>query len=128
MAAQWCGYFDDQGRPRQVCPSCEAAWLQGHIRQEAARPLDGRPARDPLSRRDTGDLICQDCAVAETLMGRQSLTWTQARVAIGNDRQEQHRLPGVPMGVLLELGGQPGQEGDLEAVYRWLESSVWDRY
>jgi hypothetical protein len=46
-----------------------------------------------------------------------------ARLAVGNDRMEQYRLPGVPMGLVQQRLVRPSEDGDFEDQLAWLERS-----
>lgn len=118
------GYFDREDNPRELCGSCREANEDDVLRTEAMRPLSGQPGVDALSRyTQEPRKICADCNAAETLMGLQGMTWDQARIAIANDRQEQLRLPGAPLGILVtQLGGQFSKEGELDDCHRWLDA------
>jgi hypothetical protein len=52
------------------------------------------------------------------------MTWEMARVATANDRQEQIRLPGAPMGLVLANITLPNAAGDFERHIAWLEKFV----
>jgi hypothetical protein len=93
------------------------------MRTEAVQPLP-EGAAAPLSLE--GKPQCHDCASAGTLMRVMGLTWTQARIAVANDRQEQMRLPGVLMGLVKAGYVRPSEPGALEKHHAWLEAAgVW---
>ena len=48
-----------------------------------------------------------------------------ARIAVGNDRQEQYRLPGVPMGLAMDGQIRKSKPGDLEDQHAWLDRMQW---
>jgi len=103
------------------CPRCLALALDGTIRLEMVQPVpDGAWA--PLG--PNRIKCCYDCASADTLMRLKyggCPTWEAARIAVGNDRQEQYRLPGAPMG-LVQVGlVRPSEPGDLEKQQAWLD-------
>jgi hypothetical protein len=82
----------------------------------------------PLSRKHKGVKICYDCAAAELLMRLPQWgmsLFIQARIAIGNDRQEQYRLPGAPMGLVNVGLCRPSKRGDLAEQRKWLEENHW---
>jgi len=88
------------------------------MRIEAVQPLpEGALAPVGLD----GKSQCHDCASAGTLMRLLGLTWSQARIAVANDRQEQYRLPGVPIGLVYNGIVKPSQEGDLERHHQWMK-------
>ena len=76
---------------------------------------------------------CFDCQSADTLlkMGiiqggvKDDTAFEMARIAVGNDRQEQYRLPGVPMGLVLERLVRPSAPGDFENQLAWLKTQDW---
>ena len=98
------------------CPSCLEAYLSGTMREEAVQPLP-EGAAAPLGL--DGEAQCHDCASAGTLMRIMGLTWVQARIAVANDRQEQYRLPGAPLGLVGQGLVRPSKAGDLELHNRW---------
>lgn len=83
--------------------------------QLVSKPLD-----------DDGDEAPDDEA---DMPGGSGLTWTMARVAVGNDRLEQYQLPGILMGLAhpsLRLV-RPSAPGDRDKVLTWfLELSLVD--
>jgi hypothetical protein len=82
----------------------------------------------PLSRKYRHLKICYDCAAAELLITRRTMgmpLFIMARIAVGNERQEQYRLPGAPMG-LVKLGFvRPSKPGDLDEQLAWLNENRW---
>jgi hypothetical protein len=48
-----------------------------------------------------------------------------ARIAVGNDRQEQYRLPGVPLGLVAQHYVRPSKAGDLKRHHAWLDAHRW---
>lgn len=104
-----------EGEP---CVQCVRLAFNGKMRTEAVQPIP-TPA-PPLSRTDNKP-VCRDCALADTLVGMKYVpTFEMARIVVANDRQEQLRLPGAPMG-LVQMGlMMPNQEGDLQRHHEWL--------
>ena len=49
------------------------------------------------------------------------LSWGQARVAVANDRSEQYRLPGAPIGLVQANLMKPSEDGDFEEQLEWLD-------
>ena len=49
------------------------------------------------------------------------MTWRMLRLAVGNDRREQYRLPGVPMGLCLDGAVAVSEKGDWELHLAWLK-------
>ena len=49
-----------------------------------------------------------------------------ARTATGNDRMEQLRLPGAPMGLVLAGYMKPSELGEFERHLKWLDEHVED--
>lgn len=82
----------------------------------------------PLSKKYRHLKICYDCSAAEFLVQRKEMgmpLFIMARIAVGNDRQEQYRLPGAPMG-LVKLGYvRPSKPGDLADQLGWLNAHAW---
>jgi hypothetical protein len=97
---------------------CVRLSFNGQMRVEAIQPIP-RPA-PPRSRTDNTP-CCRDCALADALVGMRYVpTFKMARTVVANDRQEQLRLPGAPMG-LVQMGLMlPNQDGDLERHHAWL--------
>ena len=100
-----------------LCPSCRAVASQ--IRRETLMPVP-LGSRAPLSRRRKIGAICFDCAATEALMTLNSgLDFPMARIAVGNDRQEKLRLPGLAghaKGIPMVKGALAG---DLSRLQRW---------
>lgn len=119
------------------CTRClKLAW-DNRIRLETVMPIPDTKiaalACVPSKHEDAGP-CCVDCAAADTLvkMGivikpRRNLpkdldqAFLMARVCVGNDRQEQLRLPGAPMGLVLMHIVRPCAEGDLEKHHAWMD-------
>jgi len=102
----------------QPCPSCLEA--RTFMRVEAIQPLpEGAMAPMGLD----GKKQCHDCASAGTVMRLHGLTWVQARIAVANDRQEQLRMPGIPMGLVGRGLVRPSEEGDLDRHHQWLRDA-----
>jgi hypothetical protein len=53
------------------------------------------------------------------------LAFEMARIAVGNERQEQYRLPGVPMGLVKDGLVRASKVGDLKAQHAWLDRMRW---
>jgi hypothetical protein len=117
----------------------------GDLWPEMVMPLPPG-ALAPLSRM-TNEPCCYDCAAAEGLWRavfsgpnkygeianapRYDQTWFHmARVAVGNDRCDQERLPGIPKGLAYYGLIAPSQPGDWEAHMDWLRANgvrtPWD--
>lgn len=52
------------------------------------------------------------------------MDFTMARIAVANDRQDQYRIPGVRMGLVLE-GLPVSYPGDMEDQHAWLDRMKW---
>ena len=104
----------------KACPSCVQAFNDGWIRAEAIQALTSCPSMGL-----DGEPQCHDCASAGTLVRFKYVpTWAMGRTAVGNDRQEQYRLPGMPMG-LVKMGlVRASQPGDLEKHHEWLITAL----
>ena len=107
------------------CPCCYALAKEGVIVFEAVQPLLGG-VRDPLSRRSGIGHICRDCAAAEFLNAHilQELDFSSCRITTANERREQLRLPGAPLGLVAMRIMQPSKTGELEAHHDWLSKRV----
>lgn len=118
------------------CQRCLGLSIGGKVWPDMVMPLPQGDAVAPLARDGSGP-CCFDCAAADGLfravlqgkhahLGEASTfdqTWfTMARVAVGNDRLEQERLPGIPMGLVYYGLVAPSQPGDLEQHHAWLAS------
>jgi len=142
----------------QPCPRCLSLAFNGKIRVETVMPLP--ELAPPLSVEDLGEHspagspICHDCQAAENLAkigvlaawvatepgghkhpveNPAGLDFAARRIVIGNERQEQLRLPAgmrphfglVRQGLVRMTEDPPGSEGGLaalEAHHDWLES------
>jgi hypothetical protein len=80
----------------------------------------------PLARDGSGK-SCHDCASADGLMAysKKGLDFLMARIAVGNDRQEQYRLPGISMGLVAEGLMRASKEGDFQRHLAWLDEHRW---
>ena len=106
------------------CPRCLALAQSGQLRAEAVQRLPPNPWAP--SARDKSGRCCFDCASADAVMSFVGgMTFEMARIAVGNDRQEQYRLPGAPMGLVRERLVRPSKPGDLEDQHAWLDSMRW---
>lgn len=104
------------------CPRCLALAQKGHIRPETVQRMPAGVGVAPKAHDGSG-ACCFDCGTADGLKSRVGgLTFEMARIAVGNDRQESYRLPGVRMGV---VGIRPSQPGDLDDQHRWLDRMHW---
>lgn len=107
----------------EPCPACLELAKEKALRIEAVQRLPIGAAA-PLSR-FARRKVCQDCASAEAMTGTMGMTFEMARIAVANDRQEQYRLPGAPMGLVKSGRVRPSKPGDLEDQLRWLDSMNW---
>lgn len=108
----------------EPCPRCLALAKERAIRTETVQRLPAGLGVAPVARDGSG-ACCFDCGSADALLGFGGLTFTMARIAVGNDRQEQYRLPGFPGG-LVKMGlMRPSAPGDLDEQYDWLEKHNW---
>lgn len=118
----------------EACPRCLAPTIGGALWPEMVMPL---PQDAPPLARDGSGPCCHDCAAADglnaiALPGKYEhlqhgdpetrTWWLMARVAVGNDRIEQLRLPGAPMGLVFYGLMAPSKRGDYEAHRAWLDS------
>ncbi len=105
------------------CPRCLPLAKKHDIRAETLQPL---PAQAPPLGMD-GKPCCFDCQAADNLMktARSVNSFIAARIAVGNTRQEQYRLPGIPLGLVQAGLVRPSVQGDLEKHYEWLEENRW---
>ena len=107
------------------CPRCLELAQTGRIRTETVQRLPEGLGVAPRARDGSGK-CCFDCASADGLLQRVSgMTFEMARIAVGNDRQEQYRLPGVPMGLAMDGQIRKSAPGDLEDQHAWLERMRW---
>ena len=103
------------------CPRCLPLAFAGKIPVECVQPLP-RPGIAPRAVSDNHP-CCFDCAAADTVtkMMRKQLDFEMARVAVANDRSEQYRLPGMPMGLVLEGWVKPSRSDDFEVHRAWMD-------
>jgi len=78
--------------------------------------------------------VCRDCQATDVLMKIihrgdggawlhqkfDGFSWDMARMAVGNDRSEQYRLPGAPMGLVYAGIMRPSEHGELDKHQVWL--------
>lgn len=101
------------------CPRCTKAYLDGSITREMIQRLPAG-AWAPIAKVPGGGPCCFDCAAADTVKQVAKLpTWGHARTAVGNDREEQLRAPGIPMGLVAMGLMRPSEPGDLERHVKW---------
>ena len=106
------------------CPKCLPLAGFGHIRAETVQRVPVG-ALAPLDI-ETKQPVCFDCASAGTLLRAGILPdFVMARVAVGNDRQEQYRLPGLQAGLVKAGFMRPSKPGDVEDQIKWLEENNW---
>lgn len=115
------------------CPRCLDLYKRERIRGETVMPMP-QGAYAPMEMYRPVK-CCRDCAAADTLVrigligGRpqrdsdadRETAFIMARIVVGNDRQEQLRLPGVPMGMVGEGLVAPCVEGDFDRHHAWLK-------
>lgn len=105
------------------CFRCIESVQSGTLRAEAIQPLPAG-AFAPLG--FDGRYTCYDCASAGTLVRLRLVpSFGHARTVVGNERQEQYRLSGVPMGLVGQGLVRPSKEGDFELARRWLDANDW---
>lgn len=106
------------------CPRCLPLAGFGQIRAETVQRLPRRPFA-PLG--PDNKPCCFDCQAADNLLrvARAVPDFLAARIAVGNDRQEQYRLPGAKMGLVLAGIARPSSPGDFEDQLRWLDKNNW---
>ena len=104
---------------RDACPQCIDDLDSGLLpRAENVQRLPkGAFAPMGLDKRK----VCFDCASTATVMHVTGLNWEQSRIAVANDRSEQYRLPGVPMGLTKDKLVKMNKEGDFEEQLDWLD-------
>ena len=84
----------------QACPRCLRLAREGRIRAETVQRMPSG-AFAPLGHDGYGK-CCRDCGAADGLAAHmKGLDFLSARIAVGNDRQEQNRLPGLNTGLVL---------------------------
>lgn len=112
------------------CPRCLPLALAGRLRMETVQRLpEGAfaPRAVPTDETPYKGPCCLDCGAADTLLRVTPSTpgFVAARIAVGADRQEQYRLPGVPMGLVQQGLVRPSKVGDLEKQHTWLKKNKW---
>lgn len=106
------------------CPRCVMAYYMGAIRDTMIQRMPAG-AYAPLAKVPGGKPCCFDCAAADTVHIFCKLpSWEHARTAVGNDREEQLRLPGVPMGLVAMGFMRPSAPGDLKQHLAWRRRCV----
>lgn len=75
----------------------------------------------PLARDGTGK-CCFDCASADAVRRHTSgMNFEMARIAVANDRQDQYRIPGAPMGLVRMGLVRPSEPDDFEEQRNWMD-------
>lgn len=112
------------------CPRCLALYDAGKIPGEMVRPLP-EGARAPLAIDGSGK-CCYDCGSADTLIKFKVVPYARpgdkdfpssfgmARIAVGNDRADQLRMPGISMGLVMMGYVRKSAPGDLERHFAWM--------
>lgn len=115
------------------CPRCLDLYERERIRGETVMPLP-QGAFAPMEMYRPVK-CCRDCASADTLIriklighgsdrdtdADRETSFIMARIVVGNDRQEQLRMPGIPMGMVGEGLVAPCEPGDFEKHHAWLD-------
>lgn len=114
----------------KACPRCLAVAEAGKIRPETIQrvPVGAwAPRAVPNEESAYSGPQCLDCGSADGLLRmKYGLPgWVAARIAVGNERQEQYRLPGVWMGLVACGVVRPSAPGDFEAHHAWLNANGW---
>jgi hypothetical protein len=106
------------------CPRCRPLAETRKIRAEMVQPLP-EGALAPLAQDGSGK-CCYDCASADTLLRlKMAPDFVSARIATGTDREDSHRRPGVPMGLVKAGLVRPSKPGDFEQHLAWLDQHSW---
>lgn len=108
-----------------ACPICSGMMTMAHdqLRSEMVLPVPASPRAPTAKRPGPLTRICFDCSAAETVSRLMpAMTFAMARVAVGNERQEQLRLPGAAIGLVREGLVRPSATGDMRALVEWRES------
>lgn len=101
------------------CPRCLSLAQLGKIRAETIMPL---PKGAFAPRGHVGGKCCFDCAAADGLMPAGDLNFEMARIAVGNERQEEYRLSGVSG--LVRAGRVRPCHDTLDEHLAWLDRVV----
>lgn len=121
-------YTDAQACPRCLPLSIGTEDKVGGLWVDMVQPL---PKVAPPLARDGSGPCCYDCASADGLNGLilpgrhhkiDTTDFLMARIAVGNDRLEAMRLPGVPMGLRYDGLIRDSHPDDLQRHYAWLDS------
>jgi hypothetical protein len=106
-----------------ACQRCLKLAKEGKIRSETVQPVP-KGAVAPLGL--DGKKCCFDCQAADTVVRlHMAPGWEAARIATGNDRQEQYRFPGAPLGLVGAGLLRPSEKGDFERHLKWLDANDW---
>jgi hypothetical protein len=116
---------------RPPCPRCYSLARMGLIRNEMVMPLPASAAA-PMAKFPGGSPCCHDCASADALVlltsrgliAEAPINFTMARIAVGNERQEQLRSPGAPTRLASNGILRPSRKGDLLRHAKWLSIYV----
>lgn len=112
------------------CPRCLPLAQAGRFCLETVQRLPQgawAPRAVPTPEVPYAGPCCLDCGAADTVLRLIPSTpgFVAARIAVGADRQEQYRLPGVLMGLVKQGLMRPSKPGDMEEHHRWLEKNNW---
>lgn len=110
----------EEGDP---CPRCYPLAGFGHIRWESVMPLRGG-SLDALAPDGSGP-CCIDCAAADRLHKTMpGMEFHSMRTCTGEDRVQQMRIPGAPLGLIQAGMMEPNKPGDWERHQAWLNERV----
>ena len=114
------------------CPRCLDLYKREKIRGETVMPMP-EGAFAPMEMYEPKK-CCRDCAAADTLIrigligkaardddSDRETAFIMARIAVGNDRQEQLRMPGMPLGLVGQGLVAPCVDGDFDRHHTWLK-------
>lgn len=109
------------------CSVCYALAKERQIRDEMVQPLPQGAFASRSVKHKCG--ICLDCSAAETLLRFKLVPeFLMARIAVGSDREDQLRLPGVPTGLVAAGFVRVSKAGDFEAHMAWLDEIFPKRF
>ena len=103
---------DGSGPCCQDCASADT--LHQRFMQGMAGPAVAHRVGKAVSIMPFTDPTCEE---AES----QGMTWAMCRVAVGTDRQEQLRMPGMPMGLCYDGTVALSEDGDLKLHLAWMD-------
>jgi hypothetical protein len=109
------------------CPDCQSADTMHQIFNREPPPRGFGEFAEAANTFFQPVPFTERCSQEERGPHRSTLmTWRMCRVAVGNDRRDQYRLPGLPQGFVFTGLVAASAPGELERHHAWMdEHDLW---